>query len=607
MFCFPISPQKRLRSNPFASFVIHAEFPSNPNQYLPNISEHKIQNEPDSLIDDPSSIFFDPNEKPGFVYTSTASYTNNFDYKQYIPGPENTNTIDEKRLSKVADKSLQENSVSSEYDDSLDTTQSLPNTPSVKSETGIFQKQFSNRNNVLCAENLESDRIYCNSFEEDFTEAIEFHSALKGIDHRNSIPDPSLVDDYSELHLYEDELLYNCDFRNKGYNSESESVKTYQDSGIYDDDVFLESPKPMTSEELESVTEQLFARENGLNENKKRGMDLERFSAFKTPNSSRHNSLELIVTPQSPKMPSFKKPAEMNSGKRSSNKYSHIQAKVQCHRREERSVSPGIPLRKKSPTQAKPPSIKTALCKPTQKPPKLNEIKPKVDSLSNINYVPGGGESKVFTERLTFRQKAEPRTDTHGIEMYAHLPEEFQEIARRLARQDSQLKKQNRGRSASRSHSSSFAVSSRQSSISPERGRSRTRRTSRKLTPGNSISDIFAKVNSNKQLGSPVKPTRPSLSRSSSIRSIPNTPNLYKQHPASAIRSEKSPTASPARSPGRTTESKTLLLNYNEQLNTLKNRNKVSTVAKADRMPSPVMKLYQFTTQNDSFGSLISN
>lgn len=103
--------------------------------------------------------------------------------------------------------------------------------------------------------------------------------------------------------------------------------------------------------------------------------------------------------------------------------------------------------------------------------------------------------SQVFKEKLSFRQKAEARTDTHGIGMYANLPEEFQEIARRLARQDSQLKKQEfqRGRSTSRSR-----TSSRHSSASPNtRGRSRTRQNKR-LTPGSSISDIYADVNSTK-------------------------------------------------------------------------------------------------------------
>ena len=297
----------RIRSNPFASFVIHAEYPSNPNQYLPNISEHKIQNEPDCLIDDPSSIFYDPNEKPGFVYTATASYTNNFDYKQYIPETEHTPTIDNKRLSRVLDKSLHESPISSEYDDSLDATQSLPNTPLAKSEGGIFQKQFTSRKGLQSDNNAE--RIYNHSFDEDFSEAIDFHSALQGAELCDTVPDPSLVDDYTDLHLYEDELLYNCEFRNKGYNSESESVKTYQDSGIYDDDVFMDSPKPMTNEELENVTQQLFGSENEFNEDRRRGMHLERFSAFKTPNSSRHNSLELIIAPQSPKTNIIKKPA----------------------------------------------------------------------------------------------------------------------------------------------------------------------------------------------------------------------------------------------------------------------------------------------------------
>merc|ERR1712141_958621 len=74
--------------------------------------------------------------------------------------------------------------------------------------------------------------------------------------------------------------------------------------------------------------------------------------------------------------------------------------------------------------------------------------KPKVDSLSNVKYTPGGGSTKVFKEKLKFRENAQPRTDTHGIEMYAHLPTEFQEIARRLARQVNQLREQKtRGRS----------------------------------------------------------------------------------------------------------------------------------------------------------------
>ena len=64
--------------------------------------------------------------------------------------------------------------------------------------------------------------------------------------------------------------------------------------------------------------------------------------------------------------------------------------------------------------------------------------------------------------------------------MYSNLPKEFQEIARRLARQDRELKKSEtdlRGRSHSRRSS---RISSRASSKSPPRGRSKTRKSEEK-------------------------------------------------------------------------------------------------------------------------------
>ena len=65
----------------------------------------------------------------------------------------------------------------------------------------------------------------------------------------------SLVDDYVELQLqYEDELLQKSNMKIKGYFSDAESTKTYQDSGIYDDEVFIDSPKPLTNEEYSKVT-----------------------------------------------------------------------------------------------------------------------------------------------------------------------------------------------------------------------------------------------------------------------------------------------------------------------------------------------------------------
>ena len=68
--------------------------------------------------------------------------------------------------------------------------------------------------------------------------------------------------------------------------------------------------------------------------------------------------------------------------------------------------------------------------------------------------------------------------------MYSNLPVEFQEIARRLARQDRELKKSQsdlRGRSNSRKSS---RMNSRTSSLSPTRG-SRARTHSQAATNSN--------------------------------------------------------------------------------------------------------------------------
>lgn len=61
---------------------IKCQFPPDPEQYLPRLTEHKVQNEPDDVIDDPSSVFFDPNEKAGFVYTHVPSIK--FDYAKQL-------------------------------------------------------------------------------------------------------------------------------------------------------------------------------------------------------------------------------------------------------------------------------------------------------------------------------------------------------------------------------------------------------------------------------------------------------------------------------------------------------------------------------------------
>merc|ERR1719193_2345229 len=187
---------------------------------------------------------------------------------------------------------------------------------------------------------------------------------------------------------------------------------------------------------------------------------------------------------------------EASERRKKGDKYSHIQAKVQCFRRKSDKSPTRVPIvapaRKRTPEPPQTRNTKKIDLKRTQS---RIGVKPKVDSLSNVKYTPGGGSAKVFKEKLKFRENAQPRTDTHGIEMYAHLPTEFQEIARRLARQDNQLKEQKtspRGRSLQRQSS---APNSRPQSLSPKRGRSCTKKGSKKGIATDGISIDGKKLN----------------------------------------------------------------------------------------------------------------
>eukprot|EP00111_Clytia_hemisphaerica_P015104 TCONS_00044492-protein len=165
--------------------------------------------------------------------------------------------------------------------------------------------------------------------------------------------------------------------------------------------------------------------------------------------------------------------------------------------------------------------------------------------------------------------------------MYSNLPKEFQEIARRLARQDRELKKSEsdlRGRSNSRKSS---RMTSRASSLSPTRDvkpRSRSKSNDRE---SKMEMFTFEKESSSKQ-----------LSRSSSIRSIPSTPALSRQHPLPELQSRaKSPSASPGRSPAHRNS------HEKEKYKTKNSKGSIKST------PSPVSKLYTFTTVNDSFAT----
>lgn len=97
-----------------------------------------------------------------------------------------------------------------------------------------------------------------------------------------------------------------------------------------------------------------------------------------------------------------------------------------------------------------------------------------------------------------------------------------------------------------------------------------------------------------------VTKPQPSLSRSSSVRSIPSTPHLSRQHPATALRhAPKSP--SPGPSPKRK-EAKSKSKQKEDKPKVIVSPDVQNSMVTSDH-PSPVSKLYQFTTQNDSFGS----
>ena len=205
---------------------------------------------------------------------------------------------------------------------------------------------------------------------------------------------------------------------------------------------------------------------------------------------------------------------------------------------------------------------------------------------------------KVFKQKLSFRKNAESKVDSHGIEMYSHLPQEFQEIARRLSRQDNHFKsnaRQNtRGRPASRS--TSTVASSRASSISPTRGRSRTR--NRPPTPSLPLQKTTQRS---------FSPNRQEcLSRSSSIRSIPTTPTLHTKHPATftvlydkKCRSRNgSPTSSRAHSPIHSCCSSRASSPTGIRPRS-KSRSRPGTPKSSESQPAtPIRQLYQFTQAN---------
>ena len=188
---------------------------------------------------------------------------------------------------------LSECSLSTEYDDSLDRIRSFPATPTRK--VGEILHQYGE--GELEFEPIALSNSYHTTFQSNNAINLSQSSGLSEDDikklYRNARGDHSLTE--NDLKLYEKELFQSETNRthNKGYISDAESVKTYQDSGIYDDDVFIESPKALSSDEFKRHMTNFNEKVQGENLD-----DVERYSAFKTPLSSRQNSLESLNSPE---------------------------------------------------------------------------------------------------------------------------------------------------------------------------------------------------------------------------------------------------------------------------------------------------------------------
>ena len=198
-----------------------------------------------------------------------------------------------------------ESPVTSEFDDSLDMITSVPNSPgNVTSESidrhfGTLSRRSSLELDPLGTgtyTSLLNENFSTNDTKEFMLERANDFSeeGLKGL--YSSRHGDNDRENLAEMQLYDDVKVFNeSRIRNKGYVSDAESVKTYQDSGICEDEV-IDSPKPMSNEDLSRPTHQIsFTGDKNLHRiefSTAADADHEKFSPFKTPNSSRNNSPE---------------------------------------------------------------------------------------------------------------------------------------------------------------------------------------------------------------------------------------------------------------------------------------------------------------------------
>lgn len=277
------------------------DIPAIRREELPMFIEHKVQSPSEEITDDPSMIFFDPDERADFVYKAVPYVTQDLDFSYVQPRldeltsyPPSVCTTKALSSSSTVNEFSRRNSLSEsndalqspQYDDSLD-GQSQKNTNNFfdNSSTNNLESSqndlldFDDRLSYPMPPRLESTRneqhsIHSNRYQQDIV--INNEPASTNFN----------VDDYArdEVNLYEEHNLFsevrNLNFSNKGYVSDAESIKTYQDSGVYDGDL-ADSPKS-----IGSVARQLVFDDY---ENE------EKFAAFKTPMSSRQSSVESLL------------------------------------------------------------------------------------------------------------------------------------------------------------------------------------------------------------------------------------------------------------------------------------------------------------------------
>lgn len=281
--------------------------------------EHRVQSPSEEFIDDPSIIFYDPDEKADFVYKAVPFVTQDLDFSYVQPrvdellphysysteGSVSSTMLEDVSLRRKGAGRSEDSIPSPEYDDSLDGGQSQSGVTSNNSsaKSAHFYGNDNKNNDII--ENSEFATSLPNDDMLDFDDRLSYPMMLpprlestrndynnshqqenyQTLGDNNTNTQGNLIDQYKNVNLYEEDNLFsevrnmNLANRNKGYASDAESIKTYQDSGVYDGDL-ADSPKS-----IGSVARQLVFDD----------YDESKFAAFKTPMSSRQSSVESLL------------------------------------------------------------------------------------------------------------------------------------------------------------------------------------------------------------------------------------------------------------------------------------------------------------------------